>query len=159
MKKFVLAAFCTVSLVSFVLADEFTAIITKVEGNKITYFKTKDGDAAAGKGGKGKGGKGGGGFGGVPQVKTGDAITGTASASITVVKGKFDMDTKAFVAGDPVEGGLKADMFKDIDTEKGVTVTMTIEEKGADKGNISKLMTKGFGGKGKGGKGAGKGGN
>ena len=71
MKRFALAAFCTVSLVSYVLAEDITAVITKVENNKITYFKTEA--AAGGKKAGGKGKKGGGGA----LEKKGDAITGT----------------------------------------------------------------------------------
>jgi hypothetical protein len=147
MRKFVLAAFCTVTLVGFVLADEFTAVITKVDGNKITYFKAK---AGGGKGGKG-GGKG--------AQKEGDAITGTASASVKVIKGKFDPDAMKMVAGDPIEGGLTNDMFKMIDADMGVTVTLTVADDGADKGKITQIMKGGGkGGGGKAGKG-GKGGN
>ena len=56
MKKFLFAAVCTMTLVGYVIADEFTAVITKVDGKNISYFKTE-----AGKGGKGGGGKKGGG--------------------------------------------------------------------------------------------------
>ena len=61
MKKFVFAAICTFALAGFVLADEFGAVITKIDGNTITYYKTKA--AAGGKKGGG-GGKKGGGLGG-----------------------------------------------------------------------------------------------
>lgn len=144
MKKFAVAAVCTFALVGFVMADEFGANITKVDGSKITYFKTK-----AGMGKKGGGGKGGGkGFGG--GMKDGDAITGDASASVKVVKGMFDMDNPGtFKAGDPIEGGLKNDMFKSIDDAKGINCRITVADDGADKGKITQIMI--IGGKKKGG--------
>jgi hypothetical protein len=141
MKKFVFAAICSVTLTGYALADEFLAVITKVDGNNITYYKAK---AAAGKGGKG--GKGGGGFGGKAE-KDGDAVKGTAAAKVAVLKGAFDPDTKEFKAGDAIEGGLTNDMFKNASDDMPVTVTLTIADDGADKGKITKMVTKG-GGKG-----------
>jgi hypothetical protein len=138
MKKFVFATFCVFAVVGYVVADEFLAVITKVDGNNVSYFKAE----AGGKGGKGGGGKGGG-FG---AKKTGDEIKGTAAASVAVSKGVFaDGEMKI----EDVKEGLKADTFKDIG-DKGVTATITIADDGADKGKITKIVTKG-GGKKKGG--------
>jgi hypothetical protein len=136
MKKFLFAAVCTFTLVGYVVADEFSAQITKVDGKNVSYFKTE----AGGKGGGGKGG-GKGGFGGGKRV--GDEQKATAADSCKVSKGMFDMDTKSFKAGDPIEGGLNSDMFKNIDSEKGVNVTITIADSGADKGKITSIVTKG----------------
>jgi len=135
MKKFAFAAICTVAAVGFVMADEFQAQITKVDGNTITYYKGKGG------GGGGKGGKKGGGF-----TKEGDAVKGTAADSIKVVGGKFDADTKKMMPGDPIEGGLKADMFKNASDDAPVTVTLTIADDGKDKGKIVQIMKGGKGG-------------
>ena len=55
----------------------------------------------------------------------------------------FDADTKTTKAGDALEGGLKNDMFKTIDDQKGVAVTLTIADSGADKGKITSIVTKG----------------
>ena len=133
MKKFLFAAVCTMTLVGYVIADEFTAVITKVDGKNISYFKTE-----AGKGGKGGGGKKGGG-----AKKVGDEQKAVAADSIKVSKGMFDADTKTTKAGDALEGGLKNDMFKTIDDQKGVAVTLTIADSGADKGKITSIVTKG----------------
>jgi len=138
MKKFLFAAFCMVTLAGYVAADEFLAVITKVDGNNVSYFK-----AEAGGGGKGGGkGKGGGGFG---AKKTGDEIKGTAAASVKVSKKSFDKDAGGFKEED-VKDGLKADAFKNIDSEKGLTATLTTD----DKGVITKVVV-GGGGKKKGG--------
>ncbi len=75
MKKFVFAAVCTMTLASFVVADEFSAIITKIDGKNITYYKTK-----APEGGAKGGGKKGGGFG--KAEKVGDAITAKVSDKV-----------------------------------------------------------------------------
>jgi len=124
MKKFVLAAFCTVAMVGFVLAEDFTAVITKVEGTKVTYYKVKGG---------GKGAK---------AEKDGDLVTKDAAKAIKVVKGgKNPVD---------VDGGLTADQFKKID-DMGITATLTIADDGADKGKITQIAIKGGGGKKKGG--------
>jgi len=136
MKKFLFAAVCTITLVGFVAAEEFGAVIMKVDGNNITYFKTK----AGGKGG-GKGGKGGG-------KKDGDEIKGTAAASVKVAKGMYSPDDMKWTVGDPVDGGLKADTFMNIDQEKGTPVRITVADDGPDKVKITQILTvKGFGGK------------
>jgi hypothetical protein len=139
MKKFLFAAVCTLTLVGYVVADEFSAVITKVDGNNISYFKTKAPEG--GKGGKGGFGK---------AEKDGTEQKAVAAANVKVAKGMFDMESKSFKAGPDIEGGLKADMFKTIDAEKGVNVTLTIADSGADKGKITSIVTKG-GGKKKGG--------
>jgi hypothetical protein len=121
MRKFVLAAFCTVAMVGIVLADEFQAVVTKVDGSKVTFFKTKGG---------GKG---------VAAEKDGGAVTKDAVKGVKVVKGgKMPMD---------VDGGLTADQFKKID-DAGIPCTITIADDGKDKGMITQIAIKG-GGKGK----------
>jgi hypothetical protein len=143
MKKFVCAAFCTFALVGFVTADEFGALITKIDGTTVTYYKTKVPEGA--KFGKGE--------------KDGPVQTATVTSKAKIVKAKFDKDAGKLVAGDDWENGLKNDTFAKIDPEAGLNVTLTIEDKGADKGKISQIMAFGAFGKGKGGKGKGKGGN
>jgi hypothetical protein len=133
MKKFVFATFCMFAVVGYVVADEFLAVITKVDGSNVSYFKAEPG----GKGGGGKGG----GFG---AKKTGDEIKGTAAPGVKVFKGVFNKEDMTFKE-EEVKEGLKADNFKDI-SDKGVTATLTTDAKGA----ITKIVTKG-GGKKKGG--------
>src|ERR1700722_18300626 len=126
MKEFLFAAVCTLTLVGYVVADEFAAVITKVDGKNVSYFKTEGGG----------GGKGGG-------KKGGDEQKAMVADGVKVSKGMFDADTKAFKAGDAIEGGLTNDMFKTIDAEKGVAVSITISDSGADKGKITAITTKG----------------
>jgi hypothetical protein len=122
MKKFALATVCVLAIVGFVTADEFFGTITKVDGNKITFLK----------GNKFKG----------EDQKEGSA---DAAPNVKVLNGMFDMETKSFKPGDPIEGGLKNEMFSKIG-EKGVNAQITTD----DKGKITQILAfKGFGGKGK----------
>ena len=75
--------------VGVIMADEFQAVITKVDGNKVTYHK-------------------------LMKKEKGDAVTADATGA-KVVKGKFNKDTKKVEAGDAIEGGLKNEAFsKDV---------------------------------------------
>src|SRR5262245_27881052 len=94
LKKFVCAAIALALCVGITLADEIRAVITKVDGDKVTFAETK-----------GKGEK-------------GDEKTLSATGA-KVVKGKFNKETKKMEAGDALEGGLKNEMFSKIG-EKGV---------------------------------------
>ena len=121
MKKFAFALVCTVVLVGVVMAEEMTVGITKVDatGNKITYKKYT---------GKGK------------DKKLEDpAMTTELSKTATIIKGKFDMDTKKMVDGDKIEGGLKSEMLSAAADDKAVTATITIADDGADKGKVTKI--------------------
>ncbi len=109
--------------VGFVLADEFQATITKVDGSKITYQKYK----------KGKG-----------KEKDGDPVTIEAAKDVKVLKGKFDKDAKKFVEGDAIEEGLKAEMFTKATEEKGVGARITTSD---DNKTVTKIVI--AGGKGK----------
>lgn len=100
MKKFVFAGFCTLALVGFVVADEFVATITKVDGNKVTFMKGKKDEAKEG--------------------------TAEAAADVKVYKGVFDKDTKKTNKGDLLADGLKNDAFK---ADKGVKATITTDDK------------------------------
>jgi hypothetical protein len=80
------------------LADEIRAIITKVNGDQVTFAESK-----------GKGEKG-------PE-KT------MSAAGAKVVTAKFNKETKKLEAGDPLEGGLKNEYFSNIG-EKGKFATI-----------------------------------
>jgi hypothetical protein len=87
MKRFVLAALCTLGLVGFVMAEEFNLQISKInDDGSITGTK----QAMTAKG-KGKGG-GGGGFG-----KGGEEVTVKFASGVKVYKGKYDADAKGIV--------------------------------------------------------------
>ncbi len=85
----VLALFCGIAF-----AEEISAIILKVEGDKVTFAEAK---------GKEKG----------PEK------TLPVADNVKVVKGKFNKDTKKFEAGEALEGGLKNERLSKIG-EKGV---------------------------------------
>jgi hypothetical protein len=112
--------------IGFVAADEFTAVIVKVDGDKVTYQKFKKGE-------KGKKGE-----------KDGDPVTLPAAKDAKITKGKFDFKEKKFEAGDPIEGGLKADIFKNATAEKGVFSRITTSD---DNKKITAIATFQFGGK------------
>jgi hypothetical protein len=93
-----------------VLADEYVASITKVDGDKVTVQKFKK---SAEKGKKGE--------------KDGDAIVLTASKDCKVCKGKINAEAKKIEAGDAVEGGLKNEMFSKASAEKGLFARITAD--------------------------------
>jgi len=113
LRKFLCASLVFVLCVAITKAEEIRAIIYKVDPDKktITYklAPMKKGDEV---------GK--------------DEITVKFDDKVSVLKGKFDPDTKKLVDGDPIENGLKADMFTKIDEKKGVRVTLTTSGTGAD---------------------------
>ena len=105
--------FCAVVVmtvaIGFVVADEFNATITKVDGNKITYQKYKKSEV------KGKKGE-----------KDGDPVTLEVAKDAKIAKGT---QAKGKVeVGDPIEGGLKADVFAKVSEEKGVGAHITTDD-------------------------------
>jgi hypothetical protein len=94
-KRVVSALIFLTFFAGIVLAGEIRAIITKVDGDKVTFHERK------GKGEKGPEQT-------LPVVK-----------DVKIVKGKFNPDTKKFEAGDKIEDGLKDKIFTNIG-EKGV---------------------------------------
>jgi hypothetical protein len=106
-RKFVLSVMVLIGCLGLTLADEFTGIVRKVDGDKVTFVKFE----------KGK--------------KGGDETTLPTSDKVKVVKGKFNKDTKMVEAGDEIENGLKNEMFsKDKIGEKGVFARITTDDKG-----------------------------
>jgi hypothetical protein len=102
LRKFLCAAVFLTLCVGLGFADEIRAVITKVEGNKVTFAEYK-----------GKGEKG-------PEK------TLTAADNVKVLKGTFNKETKKLDAGDPIAGGLKGEAFKTIG-EEGVRATIITE--------------------------------
>jgi len=103
------------------LAEEYRGIITKVDPDKgtVTFIPFKD------------------------KMK-GEEKTMPVSKDFKVVKGKFNPDTKTVEAGDPIEGGLKADVFTK--SEKGTFGTIKTDK---DDKTITEILI--FQRKGKGG--------
>ena len=124
MKKFVCAAILTIAAVGVALADEFPAMIVKCDADKgcIEYKKVS---------GKGKDKK-------VDET----AVKIDLAKNCKIVKGKFDKDAMKIVDGDPIEKGLKDDVFKN---EKGTFGILVVADDGADKGKVTKITVFGFG--------------
>jgi hypothetical protein len=126
-RKLACAVAVMVVAVGFVMADEFTATIHKVDGNKITYQKYKKGTKK-----------------GEAPTKDGEAVTVSAEGA-TVAKGTFNKDTKKVEKGDAIEGGVKA--LAEMVTksgEKGVTARITTSD---DNKKATQILVTGGGGK------------
>lgn len=108
--------------VGFVLAEEFQAGITKIDGDKVTIQKFKKGKK------------------GVKGEADGDPVTLTVAKDAKVVKGMFDKDKKAMVAGDALEGGLKHETFSKASTDAPVMVTITTDD---DKKTVTQILVAG----------------
>jgi hypothetical protein len=115
LRKVFSAAFVLVLCVGFTLADEFRGIISKVEGDKVTFTEVKG-------------------------QKKGDTKTLPVSKDVKVVKGKLNMDTKMLEAGEAIEGGLKNKMFTEIG-EKGVFAKIVTSK---DNKEITEILTFSF---------------
>ena len=120
LRKVVGALFLLVLCFGIAVAEEIRAIITKVEGDKVTFAENK-----------GKGEKG--------QEKT-----LPVAPNVKILKGKFNKDTKQLEAGDPIEGGLKHQMFSSIPGDKGMQATIMTD---ADNKHITEIRVGGRGGK------------
>jgi hypothetical protein len=105
--------------IGLVTAEEFTAAITKVDGNKVTIQKFKKGE-------KGKKGE-----------KDGDPVTLEVAKDAKVAKGTFNKDDKKWEVGEAIEGGLKADTFAKVSEEKGAFVRITTDD---DKKVVTQIL-------------------
>lgn len=95
-----LGAMCVFALaIGFVAADEFTATIKKVDGDKVTFSKLA--------------------FGKDKDKKPEDQTLPVAK-DVKVNKGTRDFKTKKTEVGDKIEGGLKNEIFTKIEEKKGV---------------------------------------
>ena len=108
-RKMACAMFVMTVAIGFAFADEFTATITKAGDGKITYQKFKK---------KMKGQK---------AEKDGEPVTINVAADAKIVGAKFNKDAKKLEAGDAIEGGLNAEVFKNASETKGVTARITTE--------------------------------
>jgi hypothetical protein len=109
--------------VGITLAEEFRAVITKVDGDKVTFAKTKfDKDTK--------------------KLEKGASETLPVADKVKVTKSKFDKDTKKAVTED-LDKGLKNEMFSKID-EKGISAQIVTD---ADNKKITEIrIGGGFGG-------------
>jgi hypothetical protein len=122
---------CTVSavlvFVGVTMADNFTGIITEVKDGKVTFYKGSFNKEEK------------------KFEKSDKATTLPVASDAKVTKAKFDKDAMKMVAGDPIEDGLKNEMFGKIG-EKGVFASITTD---SDNKKITEINV--FGGKKKGG--------
>lgn len=114
-RRFVAALVVGLTVFGLAVADEFQAIITKVKDGKVTYNRVK---------GRNEEGK----------TEYDAEKTLPTAKDVKVVKARYDTEAKKMVNGDPLEGGLKHDAFKDMgkDKKKGIGVLATLM---TDKGN------------------------
>jgi hypothetical protein len=108
-RRFVAALVLALTLVGFAVADEFQAIITTVKDGKVTYLRVK---------GRNEEGK----------TEYDAEKTLPTIKDVKVVKARYDTEARKMVNGDPLEGGLKHDAFKDMgkDKKKGIGVLATL---------------------------------
>jgi len=104
LRKMVCTGFFLVCGLSVALADEFTASITKVDGNNVTFTKMKKGEK-------------------------GEAMTLPAAKDVKVVTAKFNKDTKGVETGEPLAGGLKNEKLLTIG-EKGQRARIVTSDDG-----------------------------
>jgi hypothetical protein len=117
MKKFAFALVSTVVMVGFVLADDFTAVITKVDGNKIEFKKYT---------GTGK------------DKKVDDTVTkAEVAADAKVFTGMFNKDSGKVEAGDALKDGLKNEKLSAASDEKGKSVNAMLT---TDGGKVTKII-------------------
>jgi hypothetical protein len=102
LRKVVCVVAIMVLSVGVVFADQFGALITKVDGNKVTFYPFKD-------------------------KQKGEEKTMKAAKDVKIVKAKFNKETKTIEAGDEIEGGLKSKMFAEI-PEKGIFGQITTDD-------------------------------
>ncbi|MSQ95478.1 MAG: hypothetical protein EXR98_13095 [Gemmataceae bacterium] len=92
--------------------DEFNAaVITKVDGNKVTFYTIA-------KGGQKR-----------------DEITLPVAENATIATARFNKEEKKIEAGDPLKGGLKNDAFKN---KKGTRARITTDH---DNKKITEILT------------------
>jgi hypothetical protein len=108
-RRFVAALVLAFTAFGFAVADEFQAIITKVKDGSVTYKRVK---------GRNEEGK----------TEYAEDKTLPTAKDVKVVKARYDTEAKKMVNGDPLEGGLKHDAFKDMgkDKKKGIGVLATL---------------------------------
>ncbi|HYV37582.1 MAG TPA: hypothetical protein VE988_17890 [Gemmataceae bacterium] len=110
MKKFFFAAVCTFAVAGFALADEFSVVITKIDGNKVSYYKADKGQ----------------------KLADAKEMTSTIAKDVKVLKGKIDTTALTLVADGPLAAGIKGDVFKSIDASKGLIGRLTPDDKSGE---------------------------
>ena len=134
MKKLAFAAMATIACVGFVMAEDMTVIIQKVDSKAgtITYLK-----------GFGFGKK------KAEDAPPPEAKTASLAKGVKIAKGEFNFEDKSYKALDPLDKGLENPAFTA--NEKGTFARITVadEDKGdVKKGQVTQILVidlKGFG--------------
>jgi len=111
--RLVVTAVALVLFAGIALADEFNATVTKVEGNNVTFYRTKKGEK-------------------------GEAMTLPLAADAKIAKGMAKGKGKKgkVEVGDPIEGGAKSETFTKIG-ETGLRARITTDD---DNKKITQLL-------------------
>ncbi len=108
---------CTVcavfGFVGLAMADTFPAIITKIEGNKVTFYKFN-----------------------FKEKTKGESMTLPAASDVKVNMGKLNFEEKKLEVDGPIENGLKNKRFTDL-PEKGMFARITTN---ADNTKITEIV-------------------
>src|SRR5436190_11868848 len=89
------------------VAEDFFGLVTKIE--------TKDGKTTI----SGKKGK---------KDDTKEFMLNVAAGAKVNYAGKFDKEAKKFEVGDPIENGLKNDMFKNVSSDKPLYASISTDK-------------------------------
>ena len=119
-RNHVCAILVLVACIGFASAEEFSAFIKKVDGDKVTFFKI---------GGKTLGEK-------APD------ITLPVADNVKVNQGKYDFKEKKTTVGAAIEGGLKNEVFSKFEDKRGVMVRITTSEDGKAITNVVVVFAK-----------------
>jgi len=112
LKKALFAMLVVTVSIGLAAAEEFGAVVKKVEGDKVTFVKTK----------KGK--------------EDGEAQTLPVADKATIANGTLNKEDKKYEKGDAIEGGLKASIFQKIG-DKGLAVRITTAD---DNKSITQIL-------------------
>ncbi|MGH7171523.1 MAG: hypothetical protein ACRELF_16975 [Gemmataceae bacterium] len=102
LRKVIAASLVLILSVGVVFAEEIRGVITKVDGNKVTFAKLE---------GRGK------------DAKKGEETTLTTATNVKVVRAKYNREEKKLEVGEAIEGGLTHKMFGKI-SERGLRATI-----------------------------------
>src|SRR5262249_47378121 len=120
LRKVIGAAVVLVLFVGVAFAEEIRAVITKVDGDKVTFAPLE---------GKGK------------NATKGPEKTLPTTADVKVVRAKRNKETKKFEVGGDVKNGLQNKLFSNI-SEKGVPALLITD---ADNKKIKEIQVLGGG--------------
>lgn len=122
-RKFACAAVVACVTFGIALAEDFNAVVTKVDGDKVTFHKTTFNKTDK-------------------KIEKGDAMTLTVAKDVKVAKGKAVKGGKGKVeVGDAIEDGLKNEVFTKIG-EKGLNTRISTSD---DNKSITQILVTGGG--------------